>query len=82
MQLYLRLPAFAHDTYLAGIAPYLKLEDTRHNPTVICAAVAQGGFDLAARAALNEAEVTAPVVIAGFETLPWACRILRPGRES
>ena len=77
----LALPAFAHDTYLAGIAPYLKLEDTQHKPTVICAAVAQGGFDLAARAALNEAEVTVPVVIAGFETLPWACRILRPGRE-
>ena len=77
----LALPAFAHDTYLAGIAPYLKLQDTQHMPTVICAAVAQGGFDLAARAALNEAEVISPVVIAGFETLPWACRLLRPGRE-
>jgi len=42
--------------------------------------VAQGGFDMAARAALADAgEFRGEVVVAGFETLPWACRVARPG---
>ena len=43
----------------------------------------QGGFDLAARAALNMKHKTGEsnVILAGLETLPWACRLIKPGSE-
>ena len=42
--------------------------------------MAQGGFDMAARAALADAgDFPGEVILAGFETLPWACRVARPG---
>jgi hypothetical protein len=77
----LALPAFAHDTYLTAMAPYLASSDPARAPTVLCAAVAQGGFDMAVRAALTAANVTSTVVIAGLETLPWACRLVSQGAE-
>ena len=77
----LALPAFAHENYLNSIAPYLSGHPDRP-PTTICAAVAQGGFDMAVRAALAAANVTTDhVVIAGLETLPWACRLISQGSE-
>ena len=75
------LPAFAHDTYLNAMAPYLASPHPSRPPTVLVAAVAQGGFDLAVRAALTRANVTSTVVIAGLETLPWACRLVSQGSE-
>lgn len=77
----LALPAFAHDSYLTSMAPYLASPHPTRPPTVLCAAVAQGGFDLAVNAALTAANVTSTVVIAGLETLPWACRLVSQGSE-
>ena len=76
----LALPAFAHQSYLDELAPFLKRmpEDSGRFPPVLMAAVAQGGFDMAARAALESARVDRSVVIAGLETLPWACRLVEP----
>jgi len=93
-QVLLAIPAPYHDAYLAQLAPYLRQSaeaDASHAshaladaparlPTILAAAVAQGGFDMAARAALADAgEFRGEVVVAGFETLPWACRVARPG---
>lgn len=80
----LALPAFAHQSYLDELAPFLKRmpEDSGRFPPVLMAAVAQGGFDMAARAALESARVDRSVVIAGLETLPWACRLVEPGRRA
>jgi hypothetical protein len=88
----LAVPAPFHDTYLQQLAPYLRQSaeaDARYAsqfpdvparlPTILAAAVAQGGFDMAARAALADAGVEREVVVAGFETLPWACRVAQPG---
>ena len=93
-QVLLAIPAPYHDAYLVQLAPYLRQSaeaDASHAshaladaparlPTILAAAVAQGGFDMAARAALADAgEFPGEVVVAGFETLPWACRVARPG---
>ena len=93
-QVLLAIPAPYHDAYLVQLAPYLRQSaeaDASHAshtladaparlPTILAAAVAQGGFDMAARAALADAgEFRGEVVVAGFETLPWACRVARPG---
>ena len=88
----LAVPAPFHDAYLIKLAPYLRQSaeaDEKHAsqfmdmpvrlPTILAAAVAQGGFDMAARAALADAGIEREVVVAGFETLPWACRVVRPG---
>ena len=88
----LAIPAPFHDTYLQKLAPYLRKSvdmDARESemlpdmpkrlPTILAAAVAQGGFDMAARAALSDAGVSGEVIIAGLETLPWACRVARQG---
>ena len=88
----LAVPAPFHDAYLIKLALYLRQSaeaDEKHAsqfmdmpvrlPTILAAAVAQGGFDMAARAALADAGVENEVVVAGFETLPWACRVARPG---
>ena len=53
-------------------------------PTILCAAVAQGGFDMAARQALSDTGMEksfnfGEVIVAGLETLPWACRVARQG---
>lgn len=77
----LALPACAHDRYLASMAPYLAYPHPTRPPTVLCAAVAQGGFDLAVNASLTAAGVTSTVIIAGLEALPWACRLVSRGSE-
>ena len=53
------LPAFAHQSYLQGVVPYIKRysDDPDRLPVVLAAAVAQGGFDMAVRAALAAARV-------------------------
>lgn len=79
----LSLPAFAHESYLQGVVPYIKRysDDPDRLPVVLAAAVAQGGFDMAVRAALGGAgAVRTRFIIAGLETLPWACRVIQPGR--
>ena len=88
----LAVPAPFHDAYLVKLAPYLRqsaeadanrasqfMDAPVRLPTILAAAVAQGGFDMAARAALADAGIEREVVVAGFETLPWACRVVRPG---
>lgn len=70
----LALPAFAHQAILEEIAPYLA------TGTWVGALPARGGFDLEARAALSAR--AAQVSIFGFQTLPWACRIQKFGREA
>ena len=69
----LALPAFAHDAYLNALAPWIEKSANAHAhrpPCVLAAAVAQGGFDLAARNALQAARAHKTVVVAGLETLP------------
>ena len=76
----LALPAFAHDAYLNALAPWIEKSANAHAhrpPCVLAAAVAQGGFDLAARNALQAARAHKTVVVAGLETLPWTCRARR-----
>jgi hypothetical protein len=68
----LALPAFAHQATLQAIAPHLE------TGAWVGALPARGGFDLAARAALMERNVT----IFGLQTLPWACRIQEYGRQA
>jgi hypothetical protein len=70
----LALPAFAHQTILEELAPYLE------QGAWVGALPARGGFDLGARAALGA--LTEKVSIFGFQTLPWACRIQHYGREA
>jgi hypothetical protein len=66
----LALPAFAHDTTLRAIAPFLE-------PSVIVGALpARGGFDFAAHSILAERGLT----LFGLQTLPWACRIAAYGQ--
>ena len=66
-----RSPAFAHDAYLNALAPWIEKSANAHAhrpPCVLAAAVAQGGFDLAARNALQAARAHKTVVVAGLET--------------
>lgn len=66
----LALPAFAHDTTLRAIAPFLE-------PSVIVGALpARSGFDFAAHSILAERDLT----LFGLQTLPWACRIITYGQ--
>lgn len=66
----LALPAFAHDTTLRAIAPFLE-------PSAIVGALpARSGFDFAAHSILAERDLT----LFGLQTLPWACRIVTYGQ--
>lgn len=69
----LALPAFAHESVLRQLAPYLE-------PGVwIGALPARGAFDLCALQALGETAERS--VIFGLQTLPWACRIEEFGQS-
>ena len=70
----LALPAFAHESTLQAITPYLE------PGAWVGALPARGGFDLGARAAL--AACAAQVTLFGLQTLPWACRIQHYGRQA
>lgn len=70
----LALPAFAHQAILEDIAPFLAAG------AWVGALPARGGFDLGARAALGDR--AEQLCIFGFQTLPWACRILEYGRSA
>lgn len=70
--IFLALPAFAHEDVLRQIAPYLE-------PGAWLGAIpARSCFDLCVRDVLGDR--AASLVIFGFQTLPWACRILRYGQ--
>ncbi len=67
------LPAAFHQLYLEKLKPYLK-------PGVIIGAMpGQSGLDLCARHVLGE--FCNSINLFGFETLPWACRIVDYGKE-
>ncbi len=70
----LALPAFAHEDTLSQIAPHLQ------KGTWLGAMPARGGFDLAVRDVLGD--LAAQIVIFGFQTLPWACRVQKYGQEA
>jgi hypothetical protein len=68
------LPAFAHESTLRQITPYLK-------PGARVGAIpARGGFDYCAASILQEAN-REDIVLFGLQTLPWACRIEEYGRR-
>jgi NAD/NADP octopine/nopaline dehydrogenase, alpha-helical domain len=69
----LALPAFAHEQILREIAPHIS------SGAWVGALPARGGFDLCARDAFKER--FSDVVIFGFQTLPWACRIQEYGKQ-
>jgi len=69
----LALPAFAHESVLGEIAPYLE------QGTLIGALAARGSYDLCTRDVLKSK--TDSVTVFGLQTLPWACRIKHYGRE-
>lgn len=62
------LPAFAHETILLEIAPFLK------NEAIIGAIPARSGFEYTALKILKDNKKE-KVKIFGMQTLPWACRI-------
>jgi hypothetical protein len=69
----LALPAFAHESILKKIAPYLE------EGTLVGALAARGSFDLCAMDVLgSKADST---TLFGLQTLPWACRIKEYGQE-
>jgi len=70
----LALPAFAHESTLRAIAPYLESD------AWVGALPARGGFDLAARSALGAH--AAHLSLFGLQTLPWACRIQQYGSQA
>jgi hypothetical protein len=67
------LPAFAHESTLYQIAPYLD------KGAWVGAIPARSGFDYCAAHVLAETGRT-DVRLFGLQTLPWACRIERYGR--
>jgi len=62
------VPAFAHRDILNALAPYFQ------PGTVLAALPARGGFEFQAVEALRQNRKEG-IIIAGFQTLPWACRI-------
>jgi hypothetical protein len=67
------LPAFAHETILGQIAPYLD------DGAWVGAIPARGGFDYcAARVLASRGRADARIF--GLQTLPWACRIQEYGQ--
>ena len=69
----LAMPAFAHESTLREIGPYLE------SGALVGALAARGCFDLCARDVLKGK--SEGVVVFGLQTLPWACRIKHYGRE-
>jgi hypothetical protein len=67
------LPAFAHEPTLKQIAPYVP------SSAWVGALPARGGFDLCCRDIFKER--LSEIVIFGFQTLPWACRIQEYGKQ-
>ncbi len=68
----LALPAFAHQSTLVAVAPYLNPE------AAIGALPARGGFDYQTRTLLAPHGHAGPIF--GLQTLPWACRVTAYGR--
>jgi len=65
---FLVAPAFAHETFLTALAPFLR-------PGVILAVMpARGGLEFQAPAILDRGG-SSRVIVAVFQTLPWACRV-------
>jgi len=62
------LPAFAHKDILNSLAPYLR------SGAVLAALPARSGFEFEAVEILHQYRKEG-IVIAGFQTFPWACRI-------
>ncbi len=62
------VPAFAHKDILKSLAPYIR------PGTVLAALPARGGFEFQASEILRQNRKEG-IVIAGFQTFPWACRI-------
>lgn len=69
----LALPAFAHETILKEIAPYIE------DGTLVGALAARGCFDLCVMDVLGSR--ADKITQFGLQTLPWACRIKEYGRE-
>ena len=61
-------PAFAHQDILTSFAPYFQ------SGTVLAALPARGGFEFQASDILHKHRREG-IIIVGFQTLPWACRI-------
>ena len=70
---FLVMPAFAHESTLHQIAPFLDAN------AWVGALPARGGFDYAAMSALAE-HGREDVRLFGLQTLPWACRIDQYGQ--
>ncbi|MBN1536977.1 MAG: NAD/NADP octopine/nopaline dehydrogenase family protein [Anaerolineales bacterium] len=70
----LALPAFAHEPILKQIAPYI------YQGAWVGALPARGGLDLCFRDIFKER--LSEIVIFGFQTLPWACRIQHYGKQA
>jgi hypothetical protein len=70
----LALPAFAHEPILREVAPYLS------HGMWVGALPARGGFDLCVRDVFGKH--LSEVVVFGFQTLPWACRIEHYGKQA
>lgn len=66
------LPAFAHESTLRQIIPYLDKD------ALVGAIPARGGFDYSATYVLDKHDRT-DVRLFGLQTLPWACRIQEYG---
>ena len=69
----LALPAFAHESVLREIGPWLE------DGTLVGALAARGCYDLSARDCLGERANA--ISLFGLQTLPWACRIMEYGKE-
>jgi hypothetical protein len=69
----LALPSFAHEAVLGEIAPYLE------EGTLVGALAARGSYDLCTRDVLKSKADA--VTVFGLQTLPWACRIKKYGRQ-
>jgi hypothetical protein len=71
---FLVLPAFAHESTLQQIVPHVD------EGAWVGAIPARGGFDFCADRVLRTHE-RGDINLFGLQTLPWACRILKYGRE-
>ncbi len=69
----LALPAFAHESILKEIFPYIE------EGSLVGALAARGCFDLCAIDVLGSKAET--ITLFGLQTLPWACRIKKFGQE-
>lgn len=68
------LPAFAHESTLRQIIPFLDRD------ALVGAIPARGGFDYCA-ASILAAHGREDISLFGLQTLPWACRIKEYGRQ-